>query len=199
MIKRVDASGKEIYYNPEDLVQNKGLLRIHGGECAICPSNKSYGISTLLGSCVSIMIHDEKLKMMAMNHFLLPSSLSKSDSLNFGYYSMEFMINELMHLGSIRLNLVAKVAGGANVLDKITIDTGEKNINFANDYLRKEGIRVLSRDVGGYYGRVIMMQKDFNTYVRYVQKGMSQIEQEDKRKMETLAAQKRKSSDVLFL
>jgi chemotaxis protein CheD len=113
-------------------------------------------ISTLLGSCVSTCLWDPLLKIGGMNHFMLPgepSSQSTSPwavSARFGVYAMEVLINEMIHLGADRRRLVAKVFGGAQVLQGFDkLDVGAMNARFVLEFLREEGIPIAAQDLLG--------------------------------------------------
>ena len=56
---------------------------------------------TVLGSCVAACIHDRTAGIGGMNHFMLPddgsdASQSSSDSMRYGAYAMEVLINEMI-------------------------------------------------------------------------------------------------------
>jgi chemotaxis protein CheD len=112
-------------------------------------------ISTVLGSCVSTCLWDPIERIGGMNHFMLPGDASASGSpwgasARFGIYAMEVLINEMVHLGGDRRRLVAKVFGGARVLQGFdTLDVGAMNTKFVLDFLREENIQVVAQDVLG--------------------------------------------------
>lgn len=110
-------------------------------------------IVTVLGSCVAACILDPVAMVGGMNHFMLP--LSKHDphpdvffAARYGAAAMEYLINDLLHLGAERDRLVAKAFGGGRVMDGIT-DVGSQNILFVRTYLQQEGIPLWSEDLGG--------------------------------------------------
>ncbi len=144
-------------------IQNKETLGIIGGEFAITYDNDNLPITTLLGSCVAVMIYDSFQGIKAMNHFLLPSSCSQGTSCRFGLYAMETMLNEMYKLGCRKENLSAKIAGGANVLHNLSDNIGERNVMFARSFCRSEGIRIVAENVLGNNGRVVMLDSHFNT------------------------------------
>lgn len=121
-------------------------------------------ISTVLGSCIAVVLYDEKAGVAGMNHFMLPGELQTdriyaSGSGKYGMYAMELLINELIKLGGAKKSFVAKVFGGGKVLRSssgFTHSVPEGNITFALAYLRQEGIPIASQDVGGTQGRRVL-------------------------------------------
>jgi chemotaxis protein CheD len=112
-------------------------------------------ISTVLGSCVSTCLWDPITCIGGMNHFMLPGGPAAPDSpwavsARFGVYAMEVLINDMLHLGADRRRLVAKVFGGARVLQGFgTLDVGAKNSEFVVEFLDEEGIQILAQDLLG--------------------------------------------------
>jgi chemotaxis protein CheD len=121
-------------------------------------------ISTVLGSCVSACIRDKELGIGGMNHFMLPTDDQYSSSTwddtpvssatRYGNVAMERLINVILASGGSRENLEIKIFGGAKVLD-IDSDVGNQNINFVMAYLKKEGHKVQTNDVGGVCPRKV--------------------------------------------
>ncbi len=143
-------------------------ISIVGGEFAITSDSSDIAISTLLGSCVAMMFYDKKLKLKAMNHFLLPSAGGFNVSFRYGLNSVETMLNAMYKLGSSKENLEVKITGGASVLSSTTIDVGERNVNFARDFCKSENIKIVSEHVHGNHGRVVLLAGDFKTFIRFV-------------------------------
>ena len=116
-------------------------------------------ICTLLGSCVSTCLWDPVLRIGGMNHFMLPGEPTHSVSpwgvsARFGIYAMEVLINEMIHLGADRRRLVAKVFGGAQVLQGFdTLDVGAMNSKFVVSFLKEEGIELQAQDLLGTWPR----------------------------------------------
>ncbi|MBV8473590.1 MAG: chemotaxis protein CheD [Hyphomicrobiales bacterium] len=112
-------------------------------------------VTTLLGSCVAACIRDPVAGVGGMNHFLLPGEESRNygqDAERYGDYLMELLINGLMTQGAQRERLEAKLFGGARMMRGLS-DIGRKNAEFAEKYLRHEGITVVGKDLGGERGR----------------------------------------------
>jgi chemotaxis protein CheD len=116
-------------------------------------------ISTVVGSCVSTCLWDPIERIGGMNHFMLPGDHSATTSpwglpARFGVYAMELLINEMIHLGADRRRLVAKVFGGAQVLQGFdTLDVGGMNSKFVVNFLHEEGIQLLAQDLLGTWPR----------------------------------------------
>jgi chemotaxis protein CheD len=90
-----------------------------------------------------------------MNHFLLPEDTGAQagdESMRYGAYSMEVLINDLMKLGARRDRLQAKLFGGARLFDSLG-DIGGANAAFARRFLELEGIPVTGGSLGGFQAR----------------------------------------------
>ncbi|MDH4133415.1 MAG: chemoreceptor glutamine deamidase CheD [Gammaproteobacteria bacterium] len=119
-------------------------------------------IVTVLGSCVSACVRDAVTGVGGMNHFMLPAnggsgSWEKADSgssTRYGNFAMEQMINEILKNGGSRKNLEVKVTGGGKILAQMT-DIGRKNIDFIEEYVRTEALKVTARDLGDIYPRKV--------------------------------------------
>jgi len=123
-------------------------------------------ISTVLGSCISACIWDERMGIGGMNHFMLPIKgdsfgtfgwqQDNSYTCRYGLWAMEYLINEILKNGGHRANLKVKLFGGGNVITSMTSDVGEKNIKFAKEYVENEGFEIVGSDVGGVYPRKVL-------------------------------------------
>jgi len=126
-------------------------------------------IGTVLGSCISACVRDVKLGIGGMNHFMLPAqnehssaqwgSDANTSETRYGNWAMEYLLNTLYKLGCTKKNLEIKLFGGGQVLASMT-DIGQRNILFAYDFLRKEGLNVKAADVGDIYSRKILFFPD---------------------------------------
>lgn len=141
---------------------NKKIVTIYPGEFYYGFGDEY--ISTVLGSCIAVALFDKDMSFGGLNHFMLAkdgSGTRSSDALagRFGEYAMELLINEMLKLGAQKNRLTAKVFGGSNVLcvgeESKKQQVGEANISFAFDYLKREGIPIMSADTGGNNPRKI--------------------------------------------
>ena len=132
------------------------VAKILPGEVYV--TKQSEHISTVLGSCISACIYDCKMGIGGMNHFMLPANRNSGiDSLScrYGNWAMEFLINEIIKNGGCRDNFKIKVFGGGKIIRGMG-DIGEGNIMFVSQYLKNEGLKVESHDVGGPWPRKVM-------------------------------------------
>ncbi len=123
------------------------------------------GVTTVLGSCVSACIRDRVFGIGGMNHFMLPRSETSTNgswdnttvsaSARYGNFAMEHLINNILSNGGRRSNLEVKVFGGGRILAQMT-DIGKKNIEFVLEYIKHEGLNLLSQDLGDIFPRKVM-------------------------------------------
>jgi len=112
--------------------------------------NEELLVMTTLGSCIAACLWDTRARVGGMNHFMLPQleGGAAGASGRYGLHAMELLINELQRRGASRGALVAKVFGGAQVIDGMhSMNIGMRNTEFVLDYLRTERIPVVSKDV----------------------------------------------------
>jgi chemotaxis protein CheD len=112
-------------------------------------------LATVLGSCVAACLRDPVARIGGMNHFLLPGNgdrVQSGDAERYGVHLMELLVNGLMSQGAQRGRLEAKLFGGANTIFKSS-DVGAMNANFAEHFLKNEGIAIVGGSLGGKSGR----------------------------------------------
>ena len=127
-------------------------LHIAQGEF-ITAKGAEASISTILGSCVATCLYDEGGQVGGMNHFLLPDGAGASlNSARFGVNAMELLINGLLKLGANRRRLRAHVFGGAQMMAGLG-NIGARNAVFSADFLRAEGMRIMTCSTGGTQAR----------------------------------------------
>lgn len=145
---------------------------IIGGEFAVGTDLDEIAFKTLLGSCVAIMFYDKNLGIKGMNHFLLPTTANSNNDMKYGLYSVEAMLNEMYKLGCSKNNLVAKISGGADImqLGKPGDTIGHRNVEFAKDFCKTEGFSILSEHIRGEHGRLILLTNDFETFIKVTSK-----------------------------
>lgn len=131
------------------------------GDCYVTSHEEL--LVTVLGSCVSACVRDAVARIAGMNHFMLPRPpAGESDqwhgisgsATRYGTASMEHLINAILKSGGRRERLEVKLFGGGHVLAGAT-DVGRQNIEFAREFVRVEGLRVLAEDLGGPWPRQV--------------------------------------------
>lgn len=137
---------------------NRQAMKILPGE--FYATTEDEVIVTVLGSCVAACLLDPIAMVGGMNHFMLPVKKGGQEPDNFfaaryGAAAMEYLINNLLHLGAQRDRLVAKAFGGGKVLPGMTSDVGGQNIDFVRHFLRSEDIPLWSEDMGGLHPRKV--------------------------------------------
>lgn len=163
-------------------------------------TDKDMLIVTVLGSCVSACIRDSITGIGGMNHFMLPDSAAAdkdspvSESMRYGTYAMEVLINQLLRNGARRENLEAKIFGGGNVLKSFTTtNVGDRNAVFVRKFLKDERIRVTGEDLLDIYPRKVYY---FPKTGRVLVKKLKQMHNDTLVKREEVYASKLKSSSV---
>ena len=114
-------------------------------------------ITSILGSCVAVCIHDPITGMGGMNHFLLARPEGDISNLGdrairYGSFLIERMVNAAIAMGAFRSSLQAKVFGGANMFGGES-EIGSKNADFVEYYLRMEGLEIIASDLRGVQAR----------------------------------------------
>ena len=84
------------------------------------------------------------------------------DVARYGVNAMELLINRMLNLGANRSRMVAKAFGGGHIIPAISEENGigQQNIAFTLDFLEKEGIRIISQDLGGKDSRKVSFHTD---------------------------------------
>ncbi|MGH7437296.1 MAG: chemotaxis protein CheD [Polyangiaceae bacterium] len=136
---------------------------LHAGQ--VFASSTPCEVTTVLGSCVAVLLVDGVRRIGGASHYLLPFDAGGSlATARFGTVAISMLVEQMLALGSRRRDLVAKVFGGAATLrggDPGRGPTlGEKNIEVAQRRLDEEDIPVVAQDVGGSVGRKVVFFTD---------------------------------------
>jgi chemotaxis protein CheD len=133
-------------------------------------------VSTVLGSCVSVILHAPKASMGAICHAMLPTSHRGDDSFLYVDRAVRYMHGRLLSLCGKDIEIKAKLFGGANVLhpagrDSGTPSVGRQNIEAALHILEKLGLNVTTSDTGGIQGRKLFFYSHSgDVFLRQVRK-----------------------------
>ncbi len=134
-------------------------------------SEQPTSVLTVLGSCLAVTMFHQHLGIGAICHGLLPQCAKKNacrkgctDVARYVECSVKRMAKGFLQIGAAAHEIEVKVFGGADMFaarpeGKGGIFVGKQNVTAALKILEKEGLTVVSMDVGGMHGRKIL----FNT------------------------------------
>lgn len=126
---------------------------------ALFASSTPHMVTTILGSCVAVCLHDPVLKVGGINHYMLP--LWNGQGLaapKYGNIAIEKLIEKMIAMGSKKENLIAKIFGGGEVIEThiTNFNIGARNIKIAHEMLDEHKITIVGSSVGGKLGRKIL-------------------------------------------
>jgi len=126
-------------------------------------------IKTLaLGSCIAVVLLEPRSRSVGMVHVALPESSIdvKKASLQPGYFADTGIIalfNEMKRIAGVQneRNFMAKIAGGAKVLDpNNAFNIGKRNELAIKKILWAHGMGAHAEDVGGHITRSVSVDVD---------------------------------------
>ncbi len=137
------------------------MIRVGMADLNVC--NAPNAITTLgLGSCVGIILYDPVKKIAGLAHIMLPDSTKvkmNENKAKFADTGIDLLLEKLIASGASRRNLLAKIAGGAQMFafrsNNDMLRIGERNVEASKEKLRQLGIRIVAEDTGCDYGRTI--------------------------------------------
>lgn len=120
-----------------------------------------------LGSCVGIALYDSKKKIAGLAHIMLPSSkiaTASSNRAKFADTGIVDLVEQMVALGASRKDLVAKIAGGAQMFafsnGNEVMKIGLRNSEATHAILSEMKIPIIAEDTGGNYGRTIEISSE---------------------------------------
>ena len=126
-------------------------------------------VTTLLGSCVAVIMYSARHRTGAICHAQLPTCGKNSSSdhghVDAGKYvdrAIGLMLERLAAKGVVRQEIQAKLFGGSDMFDPRGSgrSIGKQNMEAALRILESESIRVVGQDLGGGRGRKIIFHTD---------------------------------------
>ncbi len=170
------------------------LVRLKPGEYYI--SLRDEILTTTLGSCIAACIHDRRLGIGGMNHFMLPQYVEggqgswevtdTTEANRYGNYAMENLINGLLAQGGRKEDLDIKLFGGGRVM-KLDLDVSDRNAAFALAYVRAEKLRLVSSDLGGDRPRTVkFFPKTGKVFIKRLNEQLPDIMQTESRYMQDI-------------
>ena len=115
-----------------------------------------------LGSCIGVAIHDDQAPVSGLVHVMLPSADEMDDAnpAKFADTGVETLIDALESEGGSRSNMVAKIAGGSDMLDfsESGSGIGQRNVEQVKATLEEYDVPLVGEDVGGDHGRSLRLE-----------------------------------------
>lgn len=134
---------------------------------------------TLLGSCVSVILYNERLRVGAICHAQLPEERyqdgtrdpclhpcykGEMNAERFKYVtcSIRYMYDQFIARGIRPDEITVKLFGGASVLEGVSDkhNVGDNNIRIAYQVLQEYQLKIVKTDLGGKKGRTIYFYSD---------------------------------------
>jgi chemotaxis protein CheD len=127
-------------------------------DCKASNDPKAVLVTYALGSCVGIAIYDLAQRVGGLAHVMLPKSRSlgaeEENPFMFANTGVLALARDVVRLGGRKDHLVAKLAGGANMLvTSPLLDVGKRNAESAIETLKQLNIPIRGQSLGGVMGR----------------------------------------------
>ena len=118
-------------------------------------------VTYALGSCIGICLYDQKIKLGAMIHIMLPLNMEtgRTNTMKYADTGIRETLKMMEAKGASRVHISAKIAGGAKMFEVSggsLGNIGQRNIESVHMHLKQQGIRILKEDVGGSIARTLL-------------------------------------------
>jgi len=136
------------------------VIHLKAGEIYI--AEKPTLVATVLGSCISVTMFNNRFKIGAICHGALPlyDKYKYGEPFKYVDFSISYMVSRLSNYGIKTSEIEVKLFGGADMFsftngneDKLTV--GQQNIKVALNTIKEEKLRLSISDTGGKRGRKI--------------------------------------------
>jgi chemotaxis protein CheD len=130
------------------------------GETVLLGQGESARI--VVGSCAGLAIYHRRNRCAALCHIVLPEAAGRPGPPGkFADTAISHMIRLLQDQGALHADLVAKVAGGAQMFATAgPLQIGDANVRAVAAILGEVGIPLLAKVVGGTKGRKLFFTCD---------------------------------------
>jgi chemotaxis protein CheD len=145
-----------------EIIVETGSIKISNDSTAL--------ITSALGSCVAITLYDRTQKLGGMVHYILPVNPGGKKKAKYADTGVELLLEKMLEWNVKKKDLEAKMIGGAimfeDFMDDIENSIGRRNVKKGKEILKDLGIKLVSQDIGGNYGRSVRFQlSDGNVYI----------------------------------
>lgn len=143
-------------------------------------SDYSNIVTKALGSCVALTLYDQVRKIGGMIHYILPENPGGKKKEKYADTGINLLFGKILESNAKKENLVAKMIGGAvmfeDFMDDVENSIGKRNVIKGKEILKKLGVKLLSEDTGGNYGRSVKFQlTDGKIYITSYKTGVKII------------------------
>ena len=123
--------------------------------------NSGMLITYALGSCIGICLYDQKIKLGALIHIMLPLNMEpgRKNTMKYADTGVRETLKMMESKGASRSRITAKIAGGAKMFEikgGSLSNIGQRNIESVHNTLKREGVKLLQEDVGGTVARTLL-------------------------------------------
>ncbi|HLA83157.1 MAG TPA: chemotaxis protein CheD [Thermoguttaceae bacterium] len=133
----------------------KAKMDKHVGMGQIVLASGPTHLTAVLGSCIAVTMHAPKHETGVLAHVILAQSSGRnSPPGKFADTAVPEMIRMMEAAGAARDDIVARLAGGANIFGRPgPLQIGNANIEAITQILKQAGIPIKAEDIGGTKGR----------------------------------------------
>ena len=123
--------------------------------------NSGMLITYALGSCIGICLYDQKIKLGALIHIMLPLNMEpgRKNTMKYADTGIRETLKMMEAKGASRSRITTKIAGGAKMFEikgGSLSNIGQRNIESVHNTLKREGVKLLQEDVGGTVARTLL-------------------------------------------
>lgn len=111
-----------------------------------------------LGSCIALILHDQRRSLAGLAHIMLPESRGEVDRPGkFADTAIDALLGEMGRAGSTKSSITAIVVGGASMFEfsANSLNIGKRNAVAVKGLLQEQGIRIEHEETGGKVGRSV--------------------------------------------
>ena len=142
-------------------------------DCKVSSDPEGILLTYALGSCVAVAVYDPGARVAGLLHFMLPEASidrvkAARNPFMFGDTGIPRLLHDAIHRGANRRRLVARIVGGARILNGHQLfQIGRQNYLAARELLWKEGLAVTAEAVGGEVSRTVRIDvRSGETWIR---------------------------------
>lgn len=114
-----------------------------------------------LGSCIGVALHDPEAGAAGLVHVMLPTAADNEGArAKFADTGVEILVEAMETAGADRSRMVAKIAGGSDMLDftENGATIGARNATKVRETLERFSIPIDGEDIGGDHGRSLRLE-----------------------------------------